>query len=310
MRSLNTWILSSVLFTIAAFYSVEPAAGAPVQDGPGSAQDADRPLVEPPDEPGDQPPPPPAAEDRPRRRVREPGPPDGRGPRHGRGIGAEGLGRGGRADRPFGRGGRAAGPHRRERYLLMERLLPLIAKDHPELARRLIDLRDNAPEEFERVLSDALAMRFEEALERAGRRSEPVGGQRPPGRPDWDDPESPEQHARFEREMRELHGQNEELERRSVELARRYRELRERREPGLQAEVEEVRASIERTANEHFDVRTELRAIELRRVEMELDRLRQMVERIREDLERREQARDSIMERRLRQLLGEEGDDW
>lgn len=307
MKSLNACILSSVLVTIAAFCLVEPAAGAPARDGPGGAQNADQPLVEPTDEPEDQPPPPATAEEESRRRMREPGSPAGRGRGPGRGMGRGPGGSGGRAM------ARRAGPDdpwSPRRFRVMERLLPLLAEEHPDLARRLVEMRDKAPEEFERVLADALAIRFEEALERAGRRPESVGGQRPSGRPDWDDSESREHHARFEREMRELHGRNEELERRSVELARRYRELRERREPELHAELEEIRALIERTANEHFDVRTELRAIELGRVEMELDRLRQMVERIRDDLERREQARDSIMERRLRQLLGEQGDDW
>ena len=195
----------------------------------------------------------------------------------------------------------------------MERLLPLIEKDHPDLAHRLVQLRDQAPQEFERVLGDALAIRFEEALARRGQRPMPPGGPHPPGTPSgpkWDEPEAREQHARFEREMQELQGRNEELERHSAELTRRYHELRERPEPELREEQAELRRRIEETVEQHFDVRTELREIELRRVEMELDRLREMVERIRDDVERREQARGSIIERRLRQLLGEGGDAW
>lgn len=311
MRNLNTWILSSVLFTIAALYLVEPAAGAPVRDGPGSAQDADRPLIEPPDQPEDQPPPPPTAEDESRGRMREPGPPAGRGPGSGRGMGRGPGGSGGRAM------GRRAGPdrpHRPRRFQVMERLLPLIAEEHPDLARRLVEMRDKAPEEFERVLADALAIRFEEALQRADRDPMPARGPRPPGAPagpKWDDPQRQDPVAQFfAHETRELERRNEEVERRSMELAQRYNELRQSREPEAPLERDELRRQLEQTVDEHFGVRTELRRIELRQVEMQLDRLRQAVERIRDDLEWREQARESIKERRLRQLLDEQGDDW
>jgi len=196
----------------------------------------------------------------------------------------------------------------------MERLLPLLAEEHPDLARRLVEMRDNAPEEFERVLADALAIRFQEALERADRDAMPARGPRPPGAPAgprWDDPQARAPVAQFfAHETRELERRNEELERRSIELAQRCKELRQSREPEAPLESGELSRQLEQTVDEHFGVRTELRRIELRRVEMQLEGLRQVVERIREDLERREQARESIMERRLRQLMGEQGAEW
>jgi len=256
------------------------------QDGIAVAVETDEPLWQPPDEPADDKPRPPGA-----RQQRQPPPtPPGAGP-----WGA----------------GRPGGPRYPLRAGLMERLLPLVAERHPELAEKLRRLRQRSPEEFRRVLADALAMRLEEALERGERR--PFGPGRPPrGAPEWDEPEREvrEQHVALAREAHELHRHNEELEQRSYELAERFRELRERRDSGLEPELDEVRRQIERTVEEHFNVRTELRRIELRRVEMELDRLRETVERIRDELERRERARGAITERRLRQLLGEGGEDW
>lgn len=198
----------------------------------------------------------------------------------------------------------------------MERLLPLIAERHPELAERLRRVRQRSPEEFRRLLADALAIRLGETLERRERgpfspgRSRP--GPWPPGEPKWDphERELGERGMALERETEQLHRRNEELERRSHELARRFRELGQRRDPKVEPERDEVRHLIEETVEEHFNLRSELRRMELRRVEMELDRLREMVERIRHDLERREEARGPIMERRLRQLLGEEDADW
>ncbi|MFQ5807101.1 MAG: hypothetical protein ACE5I3_11695, partial [Phycisphaerae bacterium] len=221
-----------------------------------------------------------------------------------------------------GRFGPGLDPIRRQRahrFGLMERLLPLIAERRPDLAERLKRLRERSPEEFRRVLVDALAMRLEEALERGEPRffgrGGPPRGPRPLAR--LAGPKSGEreremhgQNRALEREAGELHRRNEELERRSHELAQRFRELRERRDPELEPERDEVRHLIAQTVEEHFNVRTELRRIELRRVEMELDRLREMVERIRHDLERREDARGPIIERRLRQLLGEEHEGW
>lgn len=212
----------------------------------------------------------------------------------------------------FGRGAAGRGARNAPHYQLMERLLPLIEQDHPDLAERLRQLREGSPEQFARVLGDALAIRFEEALAQNTQRPEPrAGTPRPPvgPGPQRADPEAREQQAAFERELQELQRRDEVLEQRSAELARRYGELRDRpAESGEQRD--ELRRQIEEAVEQHFNVRTELRAHELRRVEMELEHLRAVVDRIRDDVERREQARSTIIERRLTQLLGEEKTDW
>lgn len=211
----------------------------------------------------------------------------------------------------------------------LERLMPLVGERHPELAERLRRLRQRSPEEFRRVLADALAVRLDEVLNQ--RPDRPISPQwreresRFPGRPEEIRPERivrrgerPEREVQrpggpleaLEQEMQELHRHNEELERRSAELAERFNELRERRGPEPEEMRAELRRAIEETTQEHFNVRTELRRIELRRIEIELDRLREMLERIRQDLERREHSRGVIIERRLHELLGDGGESW
>jgi hypothetical protein len=306
MRRSLAWFLSMVVLSGVALYATAAVIASPWQDGWSVGEAAEGTLWEPPGEPQGrpEPPPPPSPEDRAAEvRAREQRPPGGPPP----------------ATPPYGRG-RPLEARRVPPLLGMaERLLPLIAERHPELAEKLRQLRERSPEEFRRVLADAVALRLEEALERSEHRrfgpDQPSAGPRPPeppGRPRWGEHERemPEEHMALERETQELHRRNEGLEHRSHELAERFRELRQRRDPELEPERDEVRHQIERAVEEHFDVRTELRRIELRRVEMELDRLREVVERIRHDLDRREQGRGPIIEQRLRQLLGKEGEDW
>ena len=115
-------------------------------------------------------------------------------------------------------------------------------------------------------------------------------------------------HAEEEQGVHKLHRRHEELERRSHDLAAELRELRERGEHSeRQAELMEALA---RTVNEHFDLRTELREFELRRIHGELEHLQKAVEEMRGDLERRARERDSIVERRVRMLLGDDTGGW
>ncbi len=114
--------------------------------------------------------------------------------------------------------------------------------------------------------------------------------------------------AEEEQAVHKLHRRHEELERRSHDLAAELRELRER---GEQSERQaELMEALERTVNEHFDLRTELRGFELRRIHGELEHLQKAVEEMRGDLERRARERDSIVERRVRMLLGEDTGGW
>lgn len=197
---------------------------------------------------------------------------------------------------------------------LMDWLLPAIAERRPELARKLARLRRESPERFRRLLADALITRLEQAAEREERRPFPPGEpRRPPGEPDWDEPgghELPGPLAEIERQFRELERQNVELERRSIELAERYREIREHGGPEREAQLEQIRHELAETVERHFEVRTELRRLEFRRVEREFDRLRGVLEQIRHDLERRERARPAIIERRIGQLVGEDPESW
>jgi hypothetical protein len=98
------------------------------------------------------------------------------------------------------------------------------------------------------------------------------------------------------------------LEARSHELAGRLRELRAGDAPP--EERERARDELAAVVNEQFEVRSELRKVELERVERELQKLRQVMENIHHDLEQRERDRESIIQRRIQQLLGEDAGGW
>lgn len=249
------------------------------------------------------------------------GPPEGRerGP-----VGSEGRGRGptrqhgeeyagrdGRGDR-MGRGDRSRMP------FFMDRIIPLIEKDHPDLAKRLREIRDQAPEQFERLVADALALRFEGALrryeagqfgdlpwtrpERVSRPPMPPGPRPPIG---WDEHGAPPERDILENVI-ELQKRDAELDRRTVELAEKYRNLPQKQDSELVNQRAELRQKLRVMIAEHFELRTELRRMELRRIELELGRLKEAVERIQSDLDKRETARSTILERRVEQLIGEQ----
>ena len=314
MRILVTWTMNLLLLPTVLLLATTATAAVPLPDGVKAAPESFEPQEVQEAEPQD---PPPKA-DRPRR-VRDRRGPDRRGP-------------GGLPGSMPPRGQMGRGPE-----AMLDRLPRLIAERHPELAKRLEQVRERSPEEFRRLLADALALRFEEALERQERGARPPRGrgrgwdESPPERGQrgvseerramrgrsregaqrrWREGERREPRMAIEREMEGLHRHNEELERRSGELARRFHELRERHDPEQEGERGEVHRQIEETVEKHFNVRTELRRFELRRIEMELDHLREMLERIRHDLERREESRGAIIERRLSQLLGEDAEGW
>jgi hypothetical protein len=205
-------------------------------------------------------------------------------------------------------------------------LLRYLRERRPELADRLERLRDRDPEGFRRVILDAFMLRLEEALAQEearpglsgrqprapeqGRAQFPPGAGGPPGR----GPVGPEGPAggplppvpdEFFPRVQELQKRHEQLEMRSRELAERLRAGRV--EPVSPEDRERLRAELERTVNEQFEVRTELRRIDLERIERELQRLHERVESLRRELERRERERGGIIERRIQQLLGDEG---
>lgn len=187
-----------------------------------------------------------------------------------------------------------------------ELLLRLLAERRPELAERLGRLRRRSPERFRRVLLEALTDRLEERLNEMERGEplplEPLG---PEGVPPAERPGPPEEHRIRVRDLEERQGR---LEARSHELAQRWRELER---PDANAEERRrLHDELERVVQEQFNVRSELRRVELERLGHELRRLHEMVERMERDLAEREQQRAQIVERRMRQLLGEGTSGW
>ena len=195
----------------------------------------------------------------------------------------------------------------------IERLLGVIREHHPDLARRLYDVQQRSPEEFERLLADALAIRLRGALERLDETGDrPTRGERaerpgrdplhlgPPGRPE----DVPPPIRELDRETRELTNRNDEIQQRTLELVDEYGRLGESEE-ATEADRTALRDRLKSTINEHFEVRSELRRIELRRIEFELSHLGRMVDGLRQELKTRDELRESIIERRLRLLLGE-----
>lgn len=246
----------------------------------------------------------------------------GQGAAAGRGRGGISGGRGGMEEGrryPGSHGGIGRAGQRERMPFFIDRIVPMLETDHPELAERLRKIREESPEEFERLVADALALRFESAFGRveAGKLadsnpSEPLPGAPPPSEPQlfgprppsgWDEPGAP-----LDPKLLELQRQDVELEQKTLEIAEQFRKLAA--EPGS-ADANrqaELREELQRTIAAHFELRTELRRNELRRIDLELNRLREAVERIQTDLKRREAARATILERRLLQLLGEDED--
>ncbi|MBU0639501.1 MAG: hypothetical protein KKB50_11600 [Planctomycetes bacterium] len=205
---------------------------------------------------------------------------------------------------PRGQGARALPP--------WEPLIRGVAERRPELARRLKRLQMHDPGRFHDVLMEALMFRLEDVLneaeEQAGERDGPQHAPPEPGMAPR--PEMPEHEREFQRRLDELHQRHQELERRSQELAGHARRLQEREGEPSPEEREHLLNELRQVTNEQFEVRTELRRVELERIERELQHLREMIEQRHHDLERRERERETITERRIRQLIGEELEGW
>ena len=242
-----------------------------------------------------------------------PGQSESRGRGMGRGEGrGEGRGRG-MADERGARAGRGA--RRLPLPVFMERIIPLLETDHPELAKRLEEIKEESPEQYERLIADALALRLQDALDReaAPHPDAPPNpdapGLRLPGRGigrRWDAPVLPED-QKLNETVRALQQHDVELERKTQEITERYRQGVQNRENPLNDEARNaLRNELKQIVAQHFEVRTELRRTELRRFERELRRLRDAIERIQMDLDKRETAREIILDRRVSQLLGDQ----
>lgn len=197
-------------------------------------------------------------------------------------------------------------------------LLPRIEERRPELAERIRGLHTLAPRRFEGVMFEGLLLHLEQIVGEAEHAlaAAPTDTQPEPPEPPGPGPHGPG-HARpgpppLPPELRgrqaELERQHQELERRSQELARMAREQQERQPDAPQ--VEALRNELRQAINAQFAVRTELRKLELERIERELRMLQGALERTQRDLERRARQQADIAERRLRQLLGGDPSDW
>ena len=93
-------------------------------------------------------------------------------------------------------------------------------------------------------------------------------------------------------EMFELIQQDYRLERESRDLALQYRDAPEDRREAIRGKLQEAVA-------QHFESRQERRLLELKRLEEELGRLR-------ESIDKRKEARDDIVHRRVGELLGDD----
>jgi hypothetical protein len=218
----------------------------------------------------------------------------------------------------------------RRRSSESDAIIRMIVRRRPELAERLRRLQREAPERFAEVVTDALILRLESALRAPGPEAPPRPSMVEPMEPRRRDaaperrgpPGAPRPAARhmraplvehmvrdeFAQQRAHLHRRHEELEVTSRELADKLRGLpKDRAEPRVRHELRDV---LERKVHEHFEIRTQLRHSELERIEHDLQRLQKTLDELRAALENRQRERDTIIKRRMHQLLGGDGDGW
>ena len=115
--------------------------------------------------------------------------------------------------------------------------------------------------------------------------SEP-GGQRPP-RPI---PSPPAALEKYDPELYQLLKDDQELERQTADLAMRWRRAPREEREALQKELTEA-------VDKHFDLRQQRRRLQLKRLEEELQALRDAIE-------KRDAARQDVIQQRVSELLG------
>ena len=93
-------------------------------------------------------------------------------------------------------------------------------------------------------------------------------------------------------QIQELNKRDKELEHMTRELVRRFREADS-------PDQEEFKRKLTDVVNQHFEVRQQRRA-------RMLERMRKQLERLEKAIQRRNESRDTIVERRIAQLTGEE----
>lgn len=124
-------------------------------------------------------------------------------------------------------------------------------------------------------------------LPQGGRR---MGGFNPPGGPFG--PRRGEDLERQDPEMYKLLKEDDDFERQTWELSMRYRRAPTEERAKIKQQLTEL-------AGKQFEVRQQRRLLELKRLEEEIKRLR-------EAIDRRKEARDSLVNKRIQQLIGDE----
>ncbi len=122
----------------------------------------------------------------------------------------------------------------------------------------------------------------------------PPGERPPPGRPGFGPPDG---------EMLRLRERDRDLERACRETAD---QLRGAGEGADHAQRERAREQLRQQVTEQFDLRTQMRAAELKRVEADLRRIQEALQRLSAEMERRARERDTIIARRVESLLSAE----
>lgn len=199
------------------------------------------------------------------KKLRELGPPDGRGP-DGRGPGGRPPGGPGEPGEPGGPGG-PGGPGRPMRTPPSaedrEKAVVWMKENEPTRLERLNEIRQSHPEEYERAMMQ-VAMEVRDLL--TMKQNDP---------------------KRYERRMAQR-----KLDYRATELAEKIRGA------GPDQEMAAERKELKDVLGKLFDLREEDREQELKRLEEELSRLR-------ETMAKRKESKDKIVERRMDELLGE-----
>jgi hypothetical protein len=121
----------------------------------------------------------------------------------------------------------------------------------------------------------------------------PPGFQHPPGAPRWPH-EDWEKMKTNDPEMFKLLQADFDLDNRARELAMQYRQAPKEKQDTIKLQVEKL-------VTEHFEVRQQRRALELKRLEEELKRMR-------DSMDKRKEARERIVKNRVQELLGLDDD--
>lgn len=125
-----------------------------------------------------------------------------------------------------------------------------------------------------------------------------------------------QQDKQFEDQVRKLHDDHAEREKRVRRIAGEARALmaelsRKGEKAEGNAQLAKMRDDLTAAVKEQFETRTQLRQLEITRMQRDADRLRKTAEEAIAEVKRRGDQRDTILQKRVEQLLGvDKGDGW